>query len=86
MSSWEDYLASLQASRPIWLERSIFLVPFFILFLGPIIGALIGTAGKVDAGYFGVFWILDLIIALFIAASWAVSVIEFLHLSIGKHK
>lgn len=86
MSSWEDYIDPQQASQPIWLERGIFLVPFFILFLGPIIGALIGTAGKVDAGYFGVFWILDLVIAFFIAVSWAVSVIGFLHLSIGKRK
>ena len=85
-SSWEGYLESRQATQPKWLERGIFLVPFFILFLGPIIGALIGTAGKVDAGYFGVFWVLDLLIALYIAASWVRSVIEFLPLSIGKRR
>jgi hypothetical protein len=76
ISSWEDYIVS---GRPLWLERSIFLVPFLILFLGPIAGALVSTANAVDVGLTGTFWILDLLVACYFAASWVRSIREFWH-------
>jgi hypothetical protein len=74
ISTYEEYVLK---DRPIWLERSIFLIPFFILFLAPMIGALVGTVARVDVGVLGVFWVLDLLITCYFAASWAISVREF---------
>lgn len=75
ISTYEEFVLK---GRPIWLERSVFLVPFFILFLGPMIGALVGTAGRADIGFLGVFWALDAVVVCFFTVSWVVSVREFL--------
>lgn len=73
--TYEEYVL---ADRPVWLERSIFLIPFFILYIAPMIGALVSTAGKVDAVLLWVFWAFDLLIVCYFAASWAMSVRSFL--------
>jgi len=75
LSTYEEFVLQ---DRPIWLERSVFLIPFFILFIGPMVGALASTLGKVDIGLLGAFWVLDVIIMCFFALSWVASVKEFL--------
>lgn len=75
LSTYEEFVLQ---DRPIWLERSVFIVPFFILFIGPMIGGLVSTLGKVDVGFLGVFWMFDVLIVCFFAASWVTSIREFL--------
>src|SRR5262249_54541151 len=76
LSTYEEFVLQ---DQPIWLERSVFIIPFFILFIGPMVGALASTLGKVDIGLLGVFWVLDVMIMCFFALSWVTSVKEFLH-------
>jgi len=74
--TYEEYVLQ---DRSVWLERSIFLIPFFVLFLAPMIGALVSTVGKVDAMLLWVFWAFDLLIVCYFAVIWAMSVRSFLH-------
>jgi len=77
-SSMPTYEEFVLQDRPIWLERSVFILPFFILFIGPMIGALVSTLGNAYVVLLGVFWALDVIIVCFFAMSWVTSIREFL--------
>lgn len=79
ISTYEDYVLH---GQPAWRERSVLILPFFILFVGPCLAALIVAVRFADATWAWTAWALEVIALMFFIATW----VSFLKESFSRPK
>lgn len=67
ISTYEDYVLH---GQPVWRERSVLILPFFILFVGPCLAALVVVARFADAAWARVAWALEIIALMYFIVTW----------------
>lgn len=67
ISTYEDYVLR---GQPVWRERSVLILPFFILFVGPCLAALVVVARFANAPWAWVAWTLEVIALMYFIVMW----------------
>lgn len=67
-STYEDYALH---DQPIWRERSVLIIPFFILFVGPCLAALVVVARFANAAWTWLAWSLEAVALGYFLIAWA---------------
>jgi Fe2+ transport system protein B len=67
ISTYEDYVLH---GQPAWRERSVLILPFFILFVGPCLAALVVVARFADAPWTWAAWALEIIALTYFIVTW----------------
>lgn len=67
ISTYEDYVLH---GQPAWRERSVLIIPFFILFVGPCLASLIVVARFADATWVWAAWASEVIALMYFTVTW----------------
>jgi hypothetical protein len=67
ISTYEEYVLR---GQPAWRERSVLILPFFILFVGPCLAALVVVARFADSAWSWTMWALEVIALVYSIVTW----------------
>ncbi len=67
ISTYEDYVLH---DQPVWRERSVLIIPFFILFVGPCRVALVVVARFARAPWTWALWALEMVALIYFIVMW----------------